>query len=329
MEAKNLNDTFTPQPLNGTYISQGKRRIVTETPFNRNASTAAKPKQTVTKPVTPVTDRSEYKWEKYVMIAALVLVGAAGIQLALSTGSGFLMKLGQVLGFTASTVSLLVVKYGLHNNRYLGKQRKYAENFFVYGTVFESLTLLAKYAAWFVTPYLYLVSFTLPALILGMHKLIQLDEKRRLTREKEENAVFESLLLARQDTAKKQNRMRDVMTNLQVEENLQRIRREKMLAQSTGWGIRRKSAKAARGDVDVIYNKVQRVKALPAPKKSGGGDDKKRRTMGPRAENAVNGIYCKNEKCGEKLPEGKKKYCSDRCSSAQRAREHRRKRKGE
>lgn len=285
---------------------------------NRNASY-----RTITIDEEDPEDR--YKWESAVIYAGISLLAAAGISLALSVDGPWYMKLGQVLGFLASTISIIIVKRNLSRNKYIGRQRDYAVGFYVTGVVFESLTLFAKYNEWFIDEYLSIVAFTLPALLLGMYKLINMDPEARLERIKRENELKKTLLTEEEELLKVSNRINKRLAILRAEENVQGARNTRMMKQSKGLITWIKAFGFARAEMNVIYQNLEVTTSQPKRKRVQAkdakviGEKKKRKTMGPRPENAINGINCKNPKCDNKLPEGRRTYCTDQCSNRHRA----------
>jgi len=317
--------TSTSNGVNGRrYVPNGStvtnQRDTYRSNYNRNTSSNLNPK-------------SKYGAENLVIFLIVGLLGAAGIELAIRTATSTLMMIGQIAGFLASTISICVVKYKMGKGVYIGRQLRYAKGLYTWGVLFESLTLFAKYVPDVVGFYLITVAFTGPALALAMQKIQDMDPDDRLERLKKENKIYaktlreERMLLVDSIPTKKD------LATLRAEDNLQDRRNSMMLSKSKGWVAWWVLNKLARQDMEVVYTKIQSPQQKREVKKLNVSDakitkeTKKRRTKGPRPENAENGIYCKAQGCGNKLGEGQKKYCSKECGNRERQRRLRQKKK--
>ena len=285
---------------------------------------------------TPIPkQKDKYSKENLVIFMIVGLLGAAGIELAIRTATSNLVMAGQIAGFLASTVSICIIKYKIGKGRYIGRQLKYAKGLYFWGVIFESLTLLAKFMPAFIPFYLYTVAFTGPALALAMQKLQELDEEDRLERIKKENKLATKILRAERDEITTSIAIKKELATLRSEDNLQDRRNGMMMESSKGWFAWWVLRRVVKQDMQVIYQNIQTRDQKKQAKKLNVSDakvireTKKRKTMGPRPENAANGIYCKAHGCDNKLGEGQKKYCSEKCGNRERARRLRERRKSQ
>ena len=284
----------------------------------------------------PRSLQGRYKAEKFITYLGLMLLAGAGIDLAIKTASNPFMMLMQVAGFVASTVSIMTVKQGMGQGIYIGNQYRFAKTYFRIGLAFESLTLLAKYYPPFIQIYLITVAFSLPGVILAMWRLENLDDDIRLYRmRKEAQSVritlkTEARLLQEAVPYKKQ------LATLRAEDNIQDRRNDRMMKKSKGLSAWFRVNKLANEDMVIVYKNVRtkeqkreanKLKRSASDAKVIGSSTKRRTRKGPRAETAVNGIYCKAKGCKNKLSEGQRKYCSEKCGNRERARKLRERRK--
>ena len=280
--------------------------------------------------------KKRYKWERIVAYMGIALLGASGIELAIRTADNFFIMLFQISGFLASTVAICIVKHRIGEAIYIGQQLRYAKAFYYMGVCFESLTLLTKYVPGLTQPYLISVAFTLPALIIAVAKIEGLDDDIRIYRMEKEGRSESITLSTEKHLLRTIIPDKKELATLRAEDNIADRRNDKLIRKSKGWYAWFKINSLAREDMTIVYKnirtkeqkrKVDKLKKGASEAKVISTTAKRRKSRGPRPETAANGIYCKADGCDNKLSEGQKKYCSQKCGNRERARSLRAKRK--
>ena len=197
------------------------------------------------------------------------------------------------------------------------------------GVVFESLTLLTKYYPQMIEAYLISVAFTGPALLISMGKLEDLDDDIRIFRMRREARSAQITLRTESSLLKASVPIKKELATLRAEDNIADRRNGKLISKSKGWYAWFKINRLAREDMTIVYRnirtkeqkrEVDKLKKGASEAKVISTTAKRRKSRGPRPETAANGIYCKADGCDNKLREGQKKYCSQKCGNRERAR---------
>lgn len=281
--------------------------------------------------------RSKYFGEMLVGYMALGLMMAAGIRLAIQAGYGdSVMIAGQVIGFCASTVFIAILKHKLSKGLYTGLQRRVGMSLFYSGVLLEGLTLAAKFFPVIIPGYLFTVVFTIPGLVIASFNIAYLDEDKRLKTLRKENVDLRERIKEEERLLSVKSELSNRLTDLRSQEKIDDKKRDERLRLATKSKGRIKRVATAENERYLIVLednagiKRRRWGRRKAAKQITTGETtpkKTRSTKGPRPENATNGIYCKARGCDDKLPEGKKKYCSDECGNRERQRRLREKNK--
>ncbi len=274
--------------------------------------------------VSPSDGEVSYKWEHIVGVMGLCLLMAAGIVLAIQTATNPIMMGGQILGFCASTVFILILKHRLAKGHYIGPQRRLGEKLYYIGVAFESFTLLAKYFSFLVNPYLFLAGLTIPGLIVSSFQIITRDPRRRLRILREENAVMKQQLREERDLLQVKSDLIKQLGELRSKEITYERKHDIMIKEANSNSSKRQIKRVAKADYKLIVDQVKKesaVKHKSAAKQIAEarvvGESHSRKRKGPSNNpDNPNAPVCKNPKCNNPLKGNQKVACSGTCRTA-------------
>ena len=231
---------------------------------------------------------------------------------------------GQILGFCASTVFILILKHRLAKGDYIGPQRRLGEKLYYIGVAFESFTLLAKYFSFLVNPYLFLAGLTIPGLIISSFQIITRDPRRRLRILKEENAVMKQQLKEERDLLKEKSDLIKELGDLRSKEITYERKHDIMIKEANSNSSKRQIKRVAKADYKLIVDQVKKestvkhksaTKQLSEAKVVGESHTRKRKGPSNNPDNP-NAPVCKNPKCSNPLKGNQKVACSGSCRTA-------------
>ena len=258
----------------------------------------------------------KYFGEQLVGYMGLMLLMAAGWQLATISADSAVMMWGQRLGFVASTVFIMILKHKLSKGEYLGPQRRLAQRLFKGGVAFESFTLLAKYFSALVPGYLFLVGFTIPGLIIAAFEIMNKDSDKRLRVLQKENEALEIQLREEKNLLTIKNDLIKQLADLRSKEVLYEVLHDVMLKGANSGSSKRQVKQVGKSDLKLLVGQVKKestsktnkTKQLSEAKVVGESHTRKRKGPSNNPDNP-NAPKCKNPNCNTPLTGSQKVTC--------------------
>lgn len=329
-----VNSNGTKRRINGAKLKKTKHRNdglpsnVTASDYERDVRAGVQDKlDELTKRAEERVRKEEksnssYSGEKIVGYMGLMLLLGAGWQLATVSADSALMMWGQRIGFIASTVFIMVLKHKLSKGQYIGPQRRFAEKLFYSGVGFESFTLLAKYFSDLVPAYLFLVGFTIPALIIAAFQVMTKDPKRRLRILEEENRIMKKQLEEERDLLRVKGEMMKEITDLRAEEKIEDSRNDERIRLATK--SKRRISRVAKKENEIIIVQMETDAGIKRGRGAnkqlnvsdakiiGNGHSRKKKGPSNKPQNP-NKPKCKNPDCINNLTGNQTVACSNAC----------------
>lgn len=200
--------------------------------------------------------RDKYWGEEMVHYGIVIFMLFTGFWLAWKTAPDPWTMLGQVFGFSVTTLLIITVYKGLKHGKYRGGQRVFAKRLYTLLLIDEGFTIFAKYYEPIRPYYLMWMAVSLPILAYSAFKLITLDEEVELETVKKENRLRKRYVVEVRNAKKEALALDREITAIYAAETTHNIYARKLLKASRGRDARRKSKMAVKSGMKQVYDLI-------------------------------------------------------------------------